>query len=101
MIAYGLCPNATPINCLGNLRSISYSSVQAHRAGSARQHLIAGAKRVLISAPGKSMDATVVYGINHKALTAADQIVSNASCTTNCLAPIARPLHNSVAQNKD
>ena len=63
---------------------------------SARQHLAAGAKRVLVSAPGKSMDATVVYGINHTALTASDQIVSNASCTTNCLAPIAKPLHDSV-----
>lgn len=63
---------------------------------SARQHLAAGAKRVLLSAPGKSMDATVVYGINHTALTASDQIVSNASCTTNCLAPIAKPLHDSV-----
>ena len=62
----------------------------------ARQHLAAGAKRVLVSAPGKSMDATVVYGINHTALTASDQIVSNASCTTNCLAPIAKPLHDSV-----
>ena len=63
---------------------------------SARQHLSAGAKRVLVSAPGDSMDATVVYGINHATLTAADQIVSNASCTTNCLAPIAKPLHESV-----
>ena len=63
---------------------------------SARQHLAAGAKRVLVSAPGKNMDATVVYGINHTALTASDQIVSNASCTTNCLAPIAKPLHDSV-----
>ena len=63
---------------------------------SARQHLAAGAKRVLVSAPGKSMDATVVYGINHTALTASDQIVSNASCTTNCLAPVAKPLHDSV-----
>ena len=63
---------------------------------SARQHLAAGAKRVLVSAPGKSMDATVVYGITHTALTASDQIVSNASCTTNCLAPVAKPLHDSV-----
>ena len=63
---------------------------------SARQHLSAGAKRVLVSAPGDSMDATVVYGINNGTLTAADQIVSNASCTTNCLAPIAKPLHESV-----
>ena len=63
---------------------------------SARKHLSAGAKRVLVSAPGKGMDATVVYGINHTTLTAADAIVSNASCTTNCLAPIAKPLYDSV-----
>ena len=62
----------------------------------ARQHLTAGAKRVLVSAPGKHMDATVVYGINHNKLTELDVIVSNASCTTNCLAPIAKPLHESV-----
>ena len=63
---------------------------------SARQHLTAGAKRVLVSAPGKNLDATVVYGINHDVLTDADVLVSNASCTTNCLAPIAKPLHDSV-----
>ena len=63
---------------------------------SARKHLSAGAKRVLVSAPGKGMDATVVYGINHTTLTDADVIVSNASCTTNCLAPIAKPLYDSV-----
>ena len=62
----------------------------------ARQHLTAGAKRVLVSAPGEHMDATVVYGINHNKLTELDVIVSNASCTTNCLAPIAKPLHESV-----
>ena len=62
----------------------------------ARQHISAGAKRVLVSAPGQHMDATVVYGINHTTLTDVDVIVSNASCTTNCLAPIAKPLHDSV-----
>ena len=62
----------------------------------ARQHITAGAKRVLVSAPGQHMDATVVYGINHTTLTEVDVIVSNASCTTNCLAPIAKPLHDSV-----
>ena len=62
----------------------------------ARQHLTAGAQRVLVSAPGKHRDATVVYGINHNKLTELDVIVSNASCTTNCLAPIAKPLHESV-----
>ena len=62
----------------------------------ARQHISAGAKRVLVSAPGQHMDATVVYSINHTTLTEVDVIVSNASCTTNCLAPIAKPLHDSV-----
>jgi len=62
----------------------------------ARQHVSAGAKRILVSAPGQHMDATVVYGINHTTLTEVDVIVSNASCTTNCLAPIAKPLNDSV-----
>ena len=52
-------------------------------------HLKAGAKRVLISAPGEGVDRTVVFGVNHESLTAEDLVVSNASCTTNCLAPVA------------
>ena len=59
----------------------------------ASAHLSAGAKRVLVSAPCTDADKTIVYGVNHAALTAADLIVSNASCTTNCLAPIAKVLH--------
>jgi glyceraldehyde 3-phosphate dehydrogenase len=55
-------------------------------------HLKNGSKRVLISAPGKDADRTVVYGVNHGDLTAEDVIVSNASCTTNCLAPVAKVL---------
>jgi glyceraldehyde 3-phosphate dehydrogenase len=62
----------------------------------ARKHITAGAKRVLVSAPGKGMDATVVYGINHHLLSGADVIVSNASCTTNCLAPLVKPLSETV-----
>jgi len=58
----------------------------------AAQHLQNGSKRVLISAPGKDADRTVVYGVNHLDLTADDVIVSNASCTTNCLAPVAMVL---------
>lgn len=58
----------------------------------AGKHLEAGAKRVLISAPGKGVAKTVVYGVNHDILGADDHIVSNASCTTNCLAPIAKVL---------
>jgi len=59
-------------------------------------HVQAGAKKVLISAPGSDIDATVVYGVNHDALTASDQLVSNASCTTNCLAPMAKALNDAL-----
>jgi len=62
----------------------------------AAKHLIAGAKRVLVSAPADGADLTVVYGVNHTAITSADAIISNASCTTNCLAPIAFALHNAI-----
>jgi glyceraldehyde 3-phosphate dehydrogenase len=58
-------------------------------AAKAAGHITAGAKKVLISAPGKNVDLTVVYGVNHDKLTADHNIVSNASCTTNCLAPVA------------
>ncbi len=66
----------------------------------ASKHLRAGAKKVLVSAPGKEMDATIVYGVNDHVLTANDHIVSNASCTTNCLAPIAKALHESLGIEK-
>jgi len=59
-------------------------------------HIAGGAKKVLISAPGTDVDATVVYGINHSVLTASHQVISNASCTTNCLAPIVKPLHEAM-----
>jgi glyceraldehyde 3-phosphate dehydrogenase len=59
-------------------------------------HIAAGAKKVLISAPGKNADATIVYGVNHQSLKASDIIVSNASCTTNCLAPVVKPLHEAL-----
>ena len=62
----------------------------------AAAHLQAGAKRVLISAPANNADLTVVYGVNDNQLTAEHQIISNASCTTNCLAPMAKVLHESV-----
>ena len=62
----------------------------------AAAHLAAGAKRVLISAPGDGADLTVVYGVNHDKLTAGHVVVSNASCTTNCLAPVAKVLHDAV-----
>lgn len=63
---------------------------------SAQKHLDAGARRVLISAPAKGVDLTVVFGVNHDKLTAEHVIVSNASCTTNCLAPVAKVLNDTV-----
>jgi glyceraldehyde 3-phosphate dehydrogenase len=63
----------------------------------ASAHLQAGAKKVIISAPGgNDVDATVVYGVNHSVLKGSDTVISNASCTTNCLAPLVKPLHDSV-----
>ena len=63
----------------------------------AGKHLTAGAKKVIISAPaGSEVDATIVYGVNHNILSKDDQIISNASCTTNCLAPLVKPLHEAI-----
>ncbi len=63
----------------------------------AGKHLEAGAKKVIISAPGgKDIDATIVYGVNHDVLKSTDTIISNASCTTNCLAPLVKPLHEKI-----
>ena len=63
----------------------------------ASAHLTAGARKVIISAPGgKDVDATVVYGVNHGVLKSSDVVISNASCTTNCLAPLVKPLHDAV-----
>jgi glyceraldehyde 3-phosphate dehydrogenase len=63
----------------------------------AGKHLKAGAKKVIISAPGgKDIDATIVYGVNHDTLKSSDTIISNASCTTNCLAPLVKPLHDKI-----
>ena len=63
----------------------------------ASAHIRGGAKKVIISAPGgKDVDATIVYGVNHKTLKAGDTVISNASCTTNCLAPMAKVLHEKV-----
>ena len=63
---------------------------------SCQKHIDAGAKKVLISAPGKNVDLTVVYGVNDDKLTADHTIVSNASCTTNCLAPVAKVLNDAI-----
>jgi len=63
----------------------------------ASAHLKGGAKKVIISAPGgKDVDATIVYGVNHQSLKAAHTVISNASCTTNCLAPLVKPLHDKI-----
>jgi len=62
----------------------------------ASAHLTAGAKRVLISAPGENSDLTVVYGVNHDKLTKDHVVVSNASCTTNCLVPVVKVLHDAI-----
>ena len=62
----------------------------------AAKHLDAGARKVLISAPANDADLTVVYGVNHEKLTQAHTVVSNASCTTNCLAPVAKVLHETI-----
>jgi glyceraldehyde 3-phosphate dehydrogenase (phosphorylating) len=66
----------------------------------ASAHLAAGAKRVLVSAPADNADLTVVYGVNHDKLTRDHIVVSNASCTTNCLAPVAKVLHDAVGIDK-
>ena len=62
----------------------------------AAAHLTAGAKRVLVSAPAEGADATIVYGVNHHTLTSAHKVISNGSCTTNCLAPVAKVLNDTV-----
>jgi glyceraldehyde 3-phosphate dehydrogenase len=63
-------------------------------------HLQNGSKRVLISAPGDNADKTIVYGVNHLSLTASDLVVSNASCTTNCLSPVAKALNEAIGITK-
>ena len=63
----------------------------------ASAHIAGGAKKVIISAPGgKDVDATIVFGVNHEVLKASDTVISNASCTTNCLAPMVKPLNDAI-----
>lgn len=78
------------MECTGNFRTRE----------EANKHCEQGAKKVLISAPGKNVDATIVYGVNHHQLNRHHTIVSNASCTTNCLAPTAKPLHDALGIKK-
>ncbi|WP_350635367.1 type I glyceraldehyde-3-phosphate dehydrogenase [Pseudoalteromonas sp. GW168-MNA-CIBAN-0100] len=66
----------------------------------AAKHITAGAKKVIVSAPGKDMDATVVHGVNSDVINADSQIISNASCTTNCLAPLAKAINDTVGIEK-
>ena len=66
----------------------------------ASAHLTAGAKRVIVSAPADGADLTVVYGVNHHELKREHMVISNASCTTNCLAPVAKVLHDAVGIDK-
>jgi len=66
----------------------------------ASAHLTAGAKRVIVSAPADGADKTIVYGVNHKTLTKDDMVISNASCTTNCLVPVVKVLHDLIGIDK-
>ncbi|HSF92816.1 MAG TPA: type I glyceraldehyde-3-phosphate dehydrogenase [Paracoccaceae bacterium] len=78
------------LECTGKFNSKEASAV----------HLERGAKRVLLSAPGKNADKTIVYGVNHDVLDERDVVVSNASCTTNCLAPVAKVLNDAFGLKK-
>jgi glyceraldehyde 3-phosphate dehydrogenase len=62
----------------------------------AEKHIEGGASKVIISAPGNGVDATIVFGVNHHTLKSSDSVISNASCTTNCLAPLVKPLHEKI-----
>ncbi|MCP5085864.1 MAG: type I glyceraldehyde-3-phosphate dehydrogenase [Rhodobacteraceae bacterium] len=78
------------LECSGKFNSRDASAV----------HLERGAKRVLVSAPAKNADKTIVYGVNHDAITEDDLVISNASCTTNCLAPIAKIMNDAIGIDK-
>ncbi len=88
-------PAKLPHKAMGVELALECTGFFTDREGG-QKHLDAGAKRVLISAPAKGADLTVVYGVNHGKLTAEHTIVSNASCTTNCLAPVAKVLNDFV-----
>ena len=88
-------PAALPWKSLGVDLVMECTGLFTQRAAAAK-HLAAGARRVLISAPSPDADATVVYGVNEEVLRPEHKVVSNASCTTNCLAPVAQALHEAV-----
>jgi glyceraldehyde 3-phosphate dehydrogenase len=92
-------PTALPWSELGVDVALECSGIFTAKA-KASAHLKAGAKRVLVSAPADGADLTVVYGVNHDKLTAAHLVVSNASCTTNCLAPVAKVLNDAIGIDK-
>ena len=88
-------PTKLPWDALGVDVAMECTGIFTTREQAA-MHLEAGAKRVLVSAPASGADLTVVYGVNHEQLTADHTVVSNASCTTNCLVPVAHVLHQAV-----
>ena len=88
-------PSTLPWKDLGIDIAMECTGIFSAKA-KASAHLTAGAKRVLVSAPADGADLTVVYGVNHDKLTKDHVIVSNASCTTNCLAPVAKVMHDTV-----
>src|SRR5215831_4170783 len=92
-------PTALPWKDLGVDIALECTGIFTAR-DKAKAHLDAGARRVLISAPADGADLTVVYGVNHDKLTRDHKVVSNASCTTNCLAPVAKVLNDAVGIDK-
>jgi glyceraldehyde 3-phosphate dehydrogenase len=88
-------PANLPHAALGVVIALECTGIFADKA-KASAHLTAGAKRVVISAPATGVDKTIVFGVNHQALTKDDIVISNASCTTNCLAPLAKVLHDAI-----
>lgn len=92
-------PKALPWGELGVDLVMECTGIFADREKAA-MHLEAGAKRVLVSAPASGADKTIVFGVNHDTLTADDVVVSNASCTTNCLSPVAKALNDAIGIEK-
>jgi glyceraldehyde 3-phosphate dehydrogenase len=88
-------PANLPHKELGVVVALECTGIFADKA-KASAHITAGAQRVVISAPATGVDKTIVFGVNHETLTKDDVVISNASCTTNCLAPLAKVLHDAV-----
>ncbi|EPR16478.1 glyceraldehyde-3-phosphate dehydrogenase [Sphingobium indicum IP26] len=92
-------PSKLPHAAQGVEIALECTGIFADKA-KASAHLTAGAKRIIISAPATGVDKTVVFGVNHETLSADDVVISNASCTTNCLAPLAKVLHDALGIEK-